>query len=388
MARVNRYQKWTHNNWPQPWRTKWRAAIREGDAFRPGGPATKLSRRAIWNDETAFGRYHEFLSVRGLSEQTGGLTVDNLRQFAGHLARSVAPYTVLAVLSQVVAAVRLMYPAADLRAPNRALVRFKSTVRPVRNVQDRLLNPVVLVAVGGAMMADAETRPAIDEPTATLFRNGALIMACALCPLRNRNWRMMRIGQHLDLATGRVTFKAREMKRKKDLEFVLEPALLLRIRQFVSHYRPLLLEPGAHDQGYLWPASSGGTTHRNALGQIVKTELLERMDKPFNFHCFRVSAATFISEVVPERARMASGVLHHGRFGTTEKYYIKGHKRQAFRIYQSVVKDIIARGRKRRLRTDQNRAPKKRWASQRRLLQNRRCQRSGALGWPRRRPRG
>ena len=349
MARVNRYQNWTHNKWPQQWRTKWRAAIREGDAFRQGGPATKLSGRTVWNDETAFGRYLEFLSARGLSEQVGGLTVDYLRPFALNLGKSVAPYTVLALLSQVVAAVRLMYPAADLRDPNRAIVRFASTVRPVRNVEDRLLDPRRLVAIGEAMMAEAEARPAIDEATATLFRNGVLIMACALCPsLRNRNWRTMCIGQHLDLATGRVTFKAREMKRKKDLEFVLEPALLLRIRQFVSHYRPLLLEPGAHDQGYLWPASSGGTTHRNALGQIVKTELLERTGKPFNFHCFRASAATFISEVAPERARMIPGVLHHSGPSTGEKYYIKGRKRQAFQIYQRAVKDIIARARRRR----------------------------------------
>jgi len=355
MARVNRYRKWTHNNWPPPWRAKWRAAIREGDAFRPGGPATKLSARTVWNDETAFGRYLEFTSARGLSEQEGGLTLDYLRQFAQHLGQLVAPFTVLALLSQAIAAVRLMYPAADLGAPNRAIDRFASTVRPVRNVEDRLLDPVILIAVGEAMMAEAEAQSVIDAASATLFRDGALIIAGALFPLRTRNWRMMRIGQHLDLATGRVTFTAHEMKRKKDFEAVLEPVLLLRIRRFVSHYRPVLLEPGAHDEGYLWPAPSGGITHRNTLGQIVKRTLLKRTRKAFNFHCFRASAATFISDVAPERARMASGVLHHSRPSTTHKYYIKGRKRQAFRIYQSAVRDIIARGRRRRSRTRRTR---------------------------------
>jgi integrase len=355
MARVNRYRKWTHDNWPQPWRAKWRASIRKGDAFRPGGPATKLSERAVWNDETAFGRYLEFLSAHGLSEQAGGLTLDYLRQFSQHLGQSVAPFTVLALLSQVIAAVRLMYPAADLRAPNRAIARFASTVRAVRNVEDRLLDPLILIAVGEAMMAEAEAQPLIDEATATLFRNGALIMAGALFPLRTRNWRMMRTGQHLDLATGRVTFTAHEMKRKKDFEAVLDPVLLLRIRRLVSHYRPVLLEPGARDQGYLWAAPSGGITHRNTLGQIVKRSLRKRTRKLFNFHCFRASAATFISEVAPERAHMASGVLHHSRLSTTDKYYVKGRKRQAFQIYQSAVRDIIARGRSRRSRTRRTR---------------------------------
>jgi hypothetical protein len=88
----------------------------------------------------------------------------------------------------------------------------------------------------------------------------------------------------------------------------------------------------------------------------VKAALLKPGRKPFNFHCFRASAGTFIAAVAPERTRMASGVLHHSRLSTTDKYYIKGHKHQAFRIYQNAVKDIIAKGRRRRSRTVQDKA--------------------------------
>ena len=88
----------------------------------------------------------------------------------------------------------------------------------------------------------------------------------------------------------------------------------------------------------------------------MKTALLKLTGKPFNFHCFRASGATFVAAVAPERARMASGVLHHSRPSTTDKYYIKGRKHQSFRIYQSAVKDIIARGRRRRSRAAHDKA--------------------------------
>ncbi len=355
MARVNRNEMWRHSNWPEPWCSAWKAAIQTGDAFRPGGPATKLSPRSVWNDEMAFGRYYEFLSQHGLWDDGPCIDLDKLRAFAEHLAQTVSPYSVLANLSQVVAAVRLMDPKADLRDANRAIVRFASEVRPVRSVDDRLLSPVELISIGETMMAEADERPVHARWRAHLYRNGALIMAAALCPLRLRNWMMMRIDQHLDLATGRVSFKAHEMKRKRDMEFLLPPELLPPLRRYIEHFRPLLMKPGVVDEGYLWTSPTGGMTHRNALGIAVKAAIRKRAGKEFNFHLFRHASATFISEIAPERTRMASGVLHHSRLSTTDKYYIKGRKRQAFRRFQQAVKGIIAKGRRKRSRRPQKR---------------------------------
>lgn len=347
MGRVNRNRNWAHLNWPEPWCAAWKEATKKGDVFALGGAATKLSPRSVWNDEMAFGRYYEFLSLHGLWDASFIVALDKLRAFSDHLAETVSPYSVLANLSQVVAAVRLMRPEADLRDANSAIFRFAGSVRPVRSVDARLCSPIELITISQALMTAAEECPIHNKSAAILYRNGALIMAATMCPLRHRNWRMMLIGQHLDLETGRIYFKAHEMKRKCDMEFELAPELTPVLRRYIEHFRPCLMDSNAVDQGYLWPAQTGGMTHRNALGIAVKAAIRRHAGKEFNFHLFRHSCATFISENAPERTRMASGVLHHARLSTTEKFYVKGRKRQSFRHYQKAVRDIVAKGRRR-----------------------------------------
>jgi hypothetical protein len=348
MGRVNRHENWKHTTWPEPWCAAWKVAITKGDAFREGGPATKLAARSVWNDEMAFGRYQQFLSQYGLTDIGPAPSLDNLRAFANHLGATLAPYSVMAHLSQVIAAVRLMVPEADLHDANAAIQRFATTVKAVRSSKDRVRSPIDLIAIGKTMMVEADDGTLKERPAAREFRTGALIMGAALCPLRHRNWRMMRIGEQVDLESGRVFFKASEMKRKKDMEFQLPPELLLVFRRYVETYRPHLLNFGVHDQGYLWPGPTGGMTHRNALGIAVCTAMLKRTKIKFNFHLFRHSAATFVSEITPGRTRMVSGVLHHARLSTANKYYIKGQKRHSFRQYQSAVRDIVAKGRRRK----------------------------------------
>jgi integrase len=350
MARVNRYKNWLYPNWPDPWHSAWVAAVAKGNLFRAGGPAERLAPRSVLNNEMAFGRYHEFLTRNGQELIGPTPCLDQLRAFALHLGETVAPYSVLANLSQLIAAIRLMYPKADLQDANTAAQRLASLVRPVRPVETRLLTPIQSKAIGEAMMAEADQQRVRKKATARLFRTGALILASAMCPLRHRNWRMMRIAEHIDLDTGQVSLKAAEMKRKRPMEFRVPPEVLQALQRFAEHYRPLLLKPGALDESYLWPGPGGGATHRNAMGIAVKAAILKRAGKAFNFHLFRHSAATFISEASPDLTRIASGVLHHSRVSTTDKHYIKGQKRRAFRHYQKGVRGILVNARRRQKR--------------------------------------
>jgi hypothetical protein len=43
-------------------------------------------------------------------------------------------------------------------------------------------------------------------------------------------------------------------------------------------------------------------------------------------------------------------VLHHSRVSTTDKHYIKGQKRRAFRHYQKGVRGILVNARRRQKR--------------------------------------
>ena len=350
MPRVNRHDNWTHHHWDQPYRSAWKVAITPGDAFREGRPANQLKPRTVWNNERAFGRYHEFKARTGRREDGLLPAIDNLRAFAEELNTTLAPYSVLAITTQLTGALRLMFPLADLRYLNKVAARMGMIAKPVRSVEPRLIDPIDLIEIGVGLMLEVLEKSSPGYWAACQFRNGALINASALMPLRHGNWLMMIIGRHIDLDTGRVAFSAEEMKRKAPFEGTLPPEVLVPLRVFVSKYRPLMLDADAVDEGYLWPSRTGGMCHRNTLGMAVKAAIRRRTKKSFNFHLFRHSAATFISETKPEQTRMATGVLHHSRLRMTDKHYIRGTKRRAFKLFQSAVREVIAKGRRKRSR--------------------------------------
>lgn len=347
MARIQRYQTWTADNWPANWKRLWHAASRKGDVFTADGRAHSRVPRARTNAEWAFGRYYRFLAERGSWSDETFLDLGNLRDYAEHLGSTVAPLTVVSLLKDMLAAVRIMRPDLDRDNAWKAVQRLEVTASPTRDVSDRLIDPVELIAYGRQIMAEAEAADEQDLGTAMRHGIGALIVAAAYCPMRHRNWHHMIIGRHIDLNSGRVRFEAGELKRKTaGMEFTVPPEALSGLQRFVRIYRPMLLRIEAYDQGYLLPANHGGALHRNAIGIAVKRLLLQRTGKAFNFHCFRHSCGTFIADVAPEQARIASSVLHHSRRSTTEKHYVKGRKRSAFRRYHEAVRAVLAKARR------------------------------------------
>ena len=58
-------------------------------------------------------------------------------------------------------------------------------------------------------------------------------------------------------------------------------------------------------------------------------------------HLFRDAAATFIYDMIPERALMAASVLQHSDFKTTERHYIAGQQRTAAVNYHKAINDLL-----------------------------------------------
>ena len=58
---------------------------------------------------------------------------------------------------------------------------------------------------------------------------------------------------------------------------------------------------------------------------------------------FRRAAATYVSDVAPERALMITGVLGHAGFRTAQRHYIKGQQHMAMIKYQEALHDLISR---------------------------------------------
>ncbi|MFY0611012.1 MAG: tyrosine-type recombinase/integrase [Hyphomicrobiaceae bacterium] len=344
----NRHDNWTHENWPEPFQSSWTSATAPSGIFWKGGPASRLKPRTVWNNERAFGRYQEFLRRTGRRDQGLLPEISNLRAFENELAKDLAPYSRLSIITQITGALRLMFPDADLKYLNIIARRLETVARPVRPVTSRLVDPVTLRMIAIDIMQGVTTESTPSRRDAQQFMVGALINAVALFPLRMNNWRIAVIGHHISLDSGEVRFDAEEMKRKEPFEGKLEAEALEPLVAYVEKYRASLLDRNAVDQGYLWPSRTGSICHRNTLGRAVKSVMRRKTGKDFNFHLFRHGAATFVAENKPEQMRMAANVLQHTSLRTTREHYIRGKRRRAFGLYQIAIREILAKGRRNR----------------------------------------
>lgn len=359
---------WRHVHWPDVDRAAWCAANQPGDDFDEAGKAfiwTEASRR---NVEQAYGRFLQFLERNGAllpaERVRDRLDLAQIKLFRQELGTKVAPSTVWGILQALSRAFSAMAPEADRTTFHKVLTRIKKRTRLSRQLDGRLITPTELIAVANRMMDEAETKT-LGVKAAVLYRNGAIIMGAAYCPLRRDAWGKLVIGQHLHFSGNgaRITFKARELKAtKRRFEVSLPPDLVIRLARYISHYRPLLLPQGKVDEGNLWITWTGDPLHGKSLSSLVYDALAKRCGKNFSFHMFRHSAATFIEDNAPEQSLMIAGVLHHADFKMAEEHYIRGQRTAAMRTFQSCVREIVRKGR--------GRKPKSREAGRRGLHQS------------------
>jgi integrase len=327
-------------------RRSWQEANRPGDDFDPPGRASPWTAASRSNVESAYGRFLQFLAENeklAPVERVGQrLDLEHIRLFAQELAKQVAPSTVWGILQALARAFSAMAPETDRTTLHQVLTRMKRRTRLSRDLRGRLIDPVSLIAVANAMMDEADAIK-LGLKAAVMYRNGAIIMGTAVCPLRRDAWERIRIAQHLrfDGDNARLAFEAGELKTtKRPFEVQLPAGYAIRLSRYMMHYRPLLLS-GRQDDGELWLTWNGLPLRGESLSLAATQSLRRRCGKDFSFHMFRHSAATFIENKAPDRSLMAAAVLHHADFRTTQKHYIQGQRTAAMKSYQRCVRRIV-----------------------------------------------
>jgi integrase len=347
-------------SWPaSPDRASWLAALEQGDGFSDPGPGAELrpiSARAYTDQYT---KYLDFLQRHhGCipdAERVGArLVIEDLHAFWKEMkAKGRAPITIRNVFMGILQVVRLCDPKSDRTVLEAVIAKMVKLAKPIRDIDSRILPPDVIIRKGAELIALAEAgasrKPTLTE--AVMYRNGALLIGGILCPLRPANWAMTVIGHHVHLDEGdsRFTFAALEMKGRKDRTFPIPPELTVILRRYIDRYRPVLLH-GRRDTGHLWLSFSGRQMKPDVLSDAVRFVMEKRIKKHFTVQNFRHSAASFVAEVAPERARVASKALDHDRFSTTARHYIRGQQRNTLRKYHVAVKATMRKGKRPRAR--------------------------------------
>lgn len=336
--------------WPEIDRIAWEDANRQGDLLEGQGPAARWTAKTRASGRKAYGCWLRHLHDRGhLGDPAsigGRLTRDNLRGYIDKLRASRSTNTVLTRLRHLSMAVAAMDLDADRTLLNHAIGRLTSLARPARDKRPKLVSPVVLFDLGWKLMTEWQSRQGHDPRLNAMdYRDGLMIAFLALCPIRVANLAAMTIGRHLTFAGGgaRIQFAAVEMKGNRALAFDLPEILREPLDRYLREIHPVLYA-GPLETPPLWPSLARRQPQMTAHG--IYTRMTQVTEKHLGFaispHLFRDAAATFITELAPEHARMAAAVLQHRSFATTSRHYIHGQQHLAARKYQRAIADLVA----------------------------------------------
>jgi len=336
--------------WPALHQEAWRQANRHGDILTGRGPAAHWKPKSRHSIQKAYGNYLRFLRDQGhLQEELPIeqlLTEALLRDYIAVLRQRTAPLTVVTQVALLSSAIAAMAPEADRSLLKLAISRLKPIARRVRNRDDQLVSPVILLQLGQALMADWQVRKAHDPRLNAMdYRDGLMVAFLALCPVRLENLAQMLIGQHLifegDLV--RVVFTALETKGGRPLECDWPQELRPALEFYLSRVHPMLYdEPQAGAP--LWPNLQRRKRQMGECGiymRITKVTM-KHLGRQINPHMFRDAAATFIPEMTPDRAFLAAGVLQHSNLQITKDHYVRGQQHQMLHRYHGAIDAIIA----------------------------------------------
>lgn len=341
---------WLSSNWSQQEREAFVCALDAGDAFVEPGLGANWSERTREHAELAYGRYREFC-VR-----TGRLTtfksfeqvfrMDWIKAYYDDLRPALAPKTVLKALRDFAMAIRAMAPSIDRSQLLRVLNKIERRAENTRPIAENIVAPPEILELARSMILAAEGSKVQRKNAAKSFRDGAMLMAFAYCPLRMKNWCTCVIGENLllDEQPGRLKFERHELKWKRAPRGeTLPPELDKVLRRYIEVYRPRFLMGGVVDSGVLWLSRSGRPMSADVMSERIRTIMQAKKEKRFGPHMFRHSAATFIAESAPHMIGIAQGVLGHGQFRTTSDNYVHVRYAHAVRKYQGAVRDLMKR---------------------------------------------
>ncbi len=343
------------SDWPVKDQEAWHAACQSGGWFEDEGPLARFAQARLMILEAAYGRWLGFLAQceteRHRVSGCDALNAERIRSFIDMLTASLASRSVATYLADLRFVTHALAPSRSFHSLDRAADYLKKTARPSKNKRERVVPSRDLFSLGFFLM-DGAPKSGSRLRQACQFRDGLMISLLAACPIRVSNFASIEIGRHLIEAPSglRLVFPAPEVKNRRPLDYPLPYKLNEPISQYISLYRPYLLERRGRywrgDSGQvLWISQHGTVLNRHAIWTHITRRTRERFGRSINPHLFRDAAATSIAIELPDLVGIIQPVLGHSSTLTAEKYYNQASSLEAARKFQSAIETLRDGGR-------------------------------------------
>lgn len=322
-------------DWPQLDRAAWSDAMSTTDLFGSGGLAAHWRPATRQTNIQHYGRWLGFLAWSGLLDPLCSPADRVTREWASlyheHLARTVKPYTQLAMLVGLKVTMQAMYPDEDWRWLADGCNRLQTKARRLR-----VLPPFALTCEEIDQRARAHLERAFDDfrttpdlEHAVIFRDALILTLMVRRPLRLGNFSNLRVGSSLrQLGTGwRISVPGSETKNGDPIEFDFPPCLQPMLEFYRSDVRVLFAQAQTSD--LLWLTRKGPSSQRHwiHLRIVLLTPIVFGIR--LTPHDFRDVGATYLALEASKALTLVASLLSHRGLGTAKRWYVRANSLRA-----------------------------------------------------------
>jgi integrase len=296
-------------NWHPDDQERWK------DLFDPA----RLFGQPVWVRQTQYqnaGVYSRYLqTLRGAGATAPRyLTPRRLQYFIRANEERCCPRTIAGYAWALFKIAGLLWPTQKRSWLGKTCIALDAEAnRTSKQKIHRIVDAGELLWLAHESLSQARVMPSRNWRATDLFRTGLYILVGIYMPERLRALASLELAQ-IDLDNNAVVFDAEAIKMKRERPWILPPAVMAVVREWLSEWRApwIVRRPAVGDRAghaYFWIGKGG-----EPVGDAALTEALRKVTEAhFGFavtsHRFRDAAATLLIERNPANAAIARAVL-------------------------------------------------------------------------------
>lgn len=333
-------------NWPLADQQMWNNLLAAGCPLDENGGLSHVRPTTVAMLQNAYRQWLHWLAISEPeafnTDPVERATLSRLRRWHDQM-ESLRPMSKLVYIGGTVRILRAAAPDVDWSNHTRLLRHLKRLAgdgdrgRKSGRVLDsgRLLEAGIRYAG-----TSAKVRPTPLE-AAMRFQTGLMIAMLALMPLRSSPFRRLELGSSIrETEFGiEVMVPGEMMKSGLPWDAKVPEVLMPLLRRYLDEVRPWLLKRRRKSHSFLWVTSQGDPFKNGYIGVRVALAAIEATGTRVSPHLFRDAAATTMTRLSRQSARLIKPILAHTSAETAEHHYIHAGTIEAGRNYAALIRE-------------------------------------------------
>lgn len=334
------------DSWPEVERARWKRGLSPASLLDATAHAAKWQQETAIKNSRGWATYINWLDTNGRlmddEQPEQRITRARINAYCAYLDGSVKPTTVRCRLYELVRALSVLAPDADVSYIRRLSYLYPKRGDPLAK-RARMQESAVLLQLGLDLMAECRTPTGSKE--SIRYRDGLLIAFLACRALRLRNLTNIEINRQLVQIDERWSLRFAPTETKTHRSWINSwPDLLVpHLIEYLEVYRPLLIG-NCDDCNDLWISAKSGPLSKRGVYLAVTKRTKAAFGKSVNPHLFRDAAATSLAVHDPANVQLSRHVLGHARYGTAQDYYNQARCLEASSNLNETMQRLRRRG--------------------------------------------